>query len=115
VGDVCGSQGWSLSAHQMAQTMHAIMTPDKVLPKEILETMKKDNLAVYFGDEGGSLQFWRHGGFHPAERNNGEINTLIIHFNNGVSAGVVINSPYGAGGKGGDYGGDLIAAMKAAG
>lgn len=111
---VCGSQGWFLSAHQMAQTMRAIMTPDKILPASLVERMKTDNLAVYFGDHGDGLQSWNHGGYHPAEWNKGEINTLIIHFNNGVSAGVIINSPYGAGAAG-DYFGDLIAAVKAAG
>ncbi len=111
---VCGSQGWFLSAHQMAQTMRAIMTPDKILPASLVERMKTDNLAIYFGDHGDGLQSWNHGGYHPAEWNKGEINTLIIHFNNGVSAGVIINSPYGAGAAG-DYFGDLIAAVKAAG
>jgi hypothetical protein len=75
--------------------------------------LKKDNLAIYFGDDGGGLQSWNHGGYHPAEMNKGEINTLIIHFNNGVSAGVIINSPYGAGSPG-DFFGDLIASVKAA-
>ena len=111
----CGSQGWFLSAHQMAQAMRAIMTPDKVLTKDSLDEMKLGNLAVYFADFGDGLQAWNHGGYHPAEMNMGEINTLIIHFNNGVSVGVVINSPYGANGQGGDFYGDLIAAVKAAG
>jgi CubicO group peptidase (beta-lactamase class C family) len=114
MSDVCGPQGWSLSAHHMAQTMSAIMIPDKILPAWTLERMKKDNLAVNFGDHGNGLQSWAHGGGHPAEMNNGEINTLIIHFNNGVSAGVIINSPYGAG-VAGDFVGDLIASVKAAG
>ena len=58
--------------------------------------------------------------FHPGAAdesgpgNKGEINTLIIHFNNGVSVGVIINPPYGAGGAG-DYFADLIASIKAAG
>ncbi|MFL5511385.1 MAG: serine hydrolase domain-containing protein [Gemmatimonadales bacterium] len=115
MGAVCGSQGWSLSAHQMAQTMRAIMTPDKILPASLVDRMKKENLAVYFGDHGDGLQSWNHGGYHPAEWNNGEINTLIIHFNNGVSVGVIINSPYGSGTTGGNYFADLIASVKAAG
>jgi len=115
MGTVCGSQGWFLSAHQMAQTMKAIMTPDKILPASLVDRMKKDNLAVYFGDHGDGLQSWNHGGYHPAEMNKGEINTLIIHFNNGVSMGVIINSPYGSGTTGGNYFADLIASVKAAG
>jgi len=115
MGAVCGSQGWFLSAHQMAQAMKAIMTPGKILTPSLVDRMKKDNLAVYFGDHGGGLQSWNHGGYHPAEWNKGEINTLLIHFGNGVSAGVIVNSPYGAGGVGGDYFGDLIASVKAAG
>jgi len=114
MSDVCGASGWSLSAHHMAQTMGAIMTPDKILPAWTLERMKKDNLAVNFGDHGNGLQSWAHGGFHPAGGNKGQIHTLIIHFNNGVSAGVIINSPYGAG-VAGDFVGDLIASVKAAG
>lgn len=112
---VCGSQGWFLSAHQMAQAMSAIMTPNKILPTTLVDQMKKDNLAVYFADHGDGLQSWNHGGYHPAEWNKGEINTLIIHFNNGVSVGVIINSPYGTGSSGGDYFADLIASVKAAG
>ena len=115
MGAACGSQGWFLSARQMAQSMRAIMTPDKILPASLVDRMKKDNLAVYFGDHGDGLQSWNHGGYHPAEWNKGEINTLIIHFNNGVSAGVIINSPYGSGGAGGNYFADLIASVKAAG
>lgn len=115
MGAVCGSQGWFLSAHQLAQTMRAIMTPDKILPASLVDRMKKDNLAVYFGDHGDGLQSWNHGGYHPAEMNGGEINTLIIHFNNGVSVGVIINSPYGSGTTGGNYFADLIASVKAAG
>lgn len=111
---VCGSQGWFLSAHQMAQTMKAIMTPGKILTPSLVERMKKDNLAVYFQDHGDGLQSWDHGGYHPAEWNKGEINTLMIHFNNGVSVGVIINSPYGAG-SAGNYYSDLIQSIKAAG
>lgn len=114
MGTVCGSQGWFLSAHQMAQTMRAIMTPDKILPASLVERMKKDNLAVYFGDHGDALQSWNHGGYHPAEWNKGEINTLLVHFNNGVSVGVIVNSPYGAG-TAGNYFADLIASVKTAG
>ena len=110
---VCGSQGWFLSARQMAQTMRAIMTPDKILPASLVERMKTDNLAVYGRNDGGVVS-WNHGGYHPAEWNKGEINTLLIHFNNGVSAGVIINSPYGAGAAG-NYFADLIASVKAAG
>ncbi len=114
MSDVCGPQGWWLSARHMAQTMSAIMTPEKILPASLVERMKKENLAVNFGDHGNGLQSWAHGGGHPAEMNNGEINTLIIHFNNGVSAGVIVNSPYGAG-VAGNYLGDLLASVKAAG
>lgn len=115
MSEVCGSQGWFLSAHQMAQAMSAIMTPGKILPASTLERMKNDRLAVRFNDHGDGLQSWSHSGGHPAENNNGEINTLIYHFSNGVSVGVIVNSPYGAGGVGGNLAGDLIASVKAAG
>lgn len=112
--EVCGSQGWFLSAHEMAQAMRAIMTPDKILVGRNLDEMKAGQLAVYFGDHGNGLQSWHHGGWHPAEWNLGEINTLVVHFNNGLSAGVIINSPYGSNGQGGDFFADLVAAVQAA-
>lgn len=112
--EACGSQGWFLSAHQMAQALHAIMTPDTVLPGGILEQMKTGQLGLYFGDHGGSLQSWSHGGYHPSEWNRGEINTVLVYFNYGVSIGVIVNSPYGANGEGGDLFGDLLAAVQAA-
>lgn len=125
MSDRCGSQGWFLSAHQMAQAMHAIMTPDKILPERSLDEMKKGKppesipLAVRFADYGDGLQGWHHPGYHPAEKNKGEINTLIIHFNNGLSVGVIVNSPHGRSGQPSGYKGDsiradLVAAVKAA-
>src|SRR6185295_17090434 len=105
--------------HQMAQTMSAILTPDKILPARSLDEMKKGNLAVFFGDHGDGLQSWGHGGYHPAEWNKGEINTLIVQFNNGLSVGVIVNSPYGRSGQPAGYSGDsffadLVAAVKEA-
>lgn len=85
------------------------------LTSDFFVTAGGDNLAVYFGDHGDGLQSWNHGGYHPAEWNHGEINTLIIHFNNGVSVGVIINSRYGSGTTGGNFFADLIASVKAAG
>jgi len=79
IGDTCGSEGWFLSGHQMAQTMRAIMTPGKILPAAVLEAMQKDGLGVDHGVYGGGLEAWYHFGGHPASQNNGEINTLIIH------------------------------------
>lgn len=112
--EVCGSQGWFLSAHEMAKALQAIMTPDKILHGRILDSMKTGQLGVYFSDHGNGLQSWSHGGYHPSEWNRGEINTVLVHFNRGVSIGVIVNSPYGANGQGGDLFGDLVAAVQAA-
>jgi len=118
MSDYCGSQGWFMSARQMAAAMRAINTPGLVMPAAALTQMQGEQLGVYAsGDLGKGVSSWSHGGYHPAEWNKGEINTIIVHFSNGVSAGVIVNSPYKGAtvDAGGDLWGDLVQAALTAG
>ncbi|WP_066650536.1 MULTISPECIES: serine hydrolase domain-containing protein [Sphingomonas] len=92
--DVCGSQGWNLSSRQLATFVNALMFTDKILPQTTVEMMRDEGLGLMYFDFGGGLTAYGHGGYHPAPNNKGEVNTLILGFNNGISVGLVINSRY---------------------
>ncbi len=106
---VCGSQGWNLSAQDLATFMHALMFTNKILPQSTVDEMKAGNLGMFWRDFGNGLEGWNHGGWHPYNwpGNQGEINTLVLTLNNGLTIGVVINSNYN-----GDYMSDIIAAVR---
>ena len=104
---VCGSQGWNLSAHQLATFVHGLFQTEKIVPKSVAQQMEDGNFGMYWGDNSGGLESWSHGGYHPAESNNGEINTLAIAFNNGLSIGVIVNSKFN-----GNFFNDVVSAVK---
>ena len=55
--------------------------------------MKSENLGLWARESGG-LAYHGHGGFHPAERNRGELHTFVGAFSNGLTVGVVVNSKF---------------------
>lgn len=105
---VCGSQGWNLSSRQLATFAHALWQTDKILPQPVVDTMRAQNLSMIWYNFGDGLEAYGHGGYHPAPNNQGEINTLILGFNNGISIGAIVNSRYN-----GNIGSDIAAAIKA--
>ncbi len=92
--EVCGSQGWNLSSRQLATFANALMVSDRILPRATVETMQSEMLGLQYFDLGGGLTAFGHRGYHPGPANGGEVNTLILTFNNGVSIGLVINSRF---------------------
>jgi len=106
--EVCGSQGWNLSSRQLATFVNALMFTDKILPQATVQTMRDEGLGLMYFDFGGGLTAYGHGGYHPAPNNKGEINTLILGFNNGISIGLIINSRYN-----GNFGQDVAEAIRA--
>jgi CubicO group peptidase (beta-lactamase class C family) len=107
---VCGSQGWNLSSRDLASFMHTLTFTNKILPQQpTVDQMRAGNLGMFWGDYGNGLEGWNHRGWHPYDwgGNKGEINTLILSLNNGLTIGVVINSKYN-----GNYFNDIIAAVK---
>ena len=90
----CGSGGWFFSARQLAIFMHALTHTAKILPPETVAQMKAEQLGLHPRDHRGGLTSYSHGGFHPAERNKGELHTMIADFSNGLSVGLVVNSKF---------------------
>jgi len=94
----CGSQGWFLSAAQLATYFETLNTTDKIVLPAISSRMRTEYLG-YDGGGGfdtpdGKITYWSKPGGHPAAQNTGEINTLLMHFSNGVEVSVVINSDF---------------------
>jgi CubicO group peptidase (beta-lactamase class C family) len=90
----CPSGGWFLSARQLATVIHALNNTSKILPPETVALMKAENLGLFANDFNGGLKAHSHGGFFPAEAYKGELLSTIIAFNNGVTAGMLVNSKF---------------------
>jgi D-alanyl-D-alanine carboxypeptidase len=92
----CGSQGWFLSASQLATYFQALNTTNKVVPPAIASRMRDELLGydevAQFDTPDGKVTRWHKSGGHPAAKNAGEIKTLLMRFSNGVEVAVVINS-----------------------
>lgn len=107
---ICGSQGWNLNSRELATFMRSLMLTDRILPqKPLVNQMRTDGLGLFWSNFGGGLEAYSHGGWHPAGWNMGEVNTLIITFNNDITFGAIVNSRYN-----GNLTGDLITAMSSA-
>lgn len=93
---LCGSEGWFLSTHELAQFLRARDEPGKILPWSQIDVMH-DNLIGFVGSaeqdtDFGKVRRWWHTGFHPGSMNPGEINTLALSFSNGVHLALIVNS-----------------------
>lgn len=92
----CGSQGWFMNARTLSEYFSRLNRTDEIIPKKIAEQMR-ENLYGYtnkaeFTTKFGKVFRWWHGGFHPASMNDGEINTLVMRFSNGVQIAFIMNS-----------------------
>lgn len=90
----CGSAGWFFSARQLAVFMHALTQTSRILPAGLLQQMKTEQLGLWARSHGGELSSYSHGGFHPAAMNRGQLHTFVGTFSNGLTIGLVINSPF---------------------
>jgi CubicO group peptidase (beta-lactamase class C family) len=89
----CGSAGWFFSARQLAVFMHALTRTSKILPADIVAQMKAENLGLWARDR-DRVSWHGHGGFHPGERNRGELRTFVGAFSNGLTIALVVNSKF---------------------
>lgn len=94
----CGSQGWVLSAAQLATYFQTLNSTNTIVSPAIALRMRTellgyDNVGEFNSPDGKVTYWWKPGG-HPASNNPGEINTLLIHYSNGVEVAVVINSDF---------------------
>jgi CubicO group peptidase (beta-lactamase class C family) len=107
--EICGSQGWNLSARQLSIFAANLFFTNRILPLQVREQMKKEHLGFrFYGTLTGDVKIYGHGGYYPGKKkdgtlyNKGEMNTLIMGYSNGISLALIINSQYtGEGGLAG--------------
>lgn len=92
----CGSTGWFLSASQMSTYFQAVNFPGKIVSGPVIMQMR-NGLLGYDGTSeisapAGKVQEWFKYGGIPASMNPGEVNTLVLHFSNGIELAIIINS-----------------------
>lgn len=109
---VCGSEGWVLSAADLAKYFQALNEGYKIVPAVIPARMRAELLGydgvAKFDTKEGKITRWFKGGNHPAAQNPGEINTLLLKFSNNVELAIIINSNFT---NGVDYGSVVTDAM----
>ena len=94
------SRGWVMDSRQLAIFINGLVYSGKVVSKQIAKQMKDENLGLWPTTVDGKVVSWEHGGYFPAKKTNvawgsdGELNSLIINFPNGVSVGVIVNSQF---------------------
>jgi CubicO group peptidase (beta-lactamase class C family) len=104
---ICGAHGWFFSASQLAKYFQTLNTTNKIVPPAISSLMRSELFGYdgtgQFNTSAGTITYWFKPGGHPASSNAGEINTLLVHFSNGVEVAMVINSDFDPAGF--DFGG----------
>lgn len=94
------SRGWVLNARQLAMFMNGLIYTELVIPRTVAKQMKDEQLGLWQTNVGGKTVSYEHGGYYPGKNgtgglyNNGEMNTLVINFPNGISVGVIVNSQF---------------------
>lgn len=91
--ELAASKGWVMSAEQMAKFFRVLRYTENVLPFWLSKKMASDSLG-YFG-KGSTSEgvgcYWKNGGF-PGSENKGELNSLIIGYDNDIQVALIINS-----------------------
>ena len=95
---ICGAHGWFLSASQLGKYFQTLNTTNKIVAPALSSRMRTElfgyDWSSEFNSPDGKIASWWKTGGHPAANNLGEINTLLVHFSNGVEVAVVINSDF---------------------
>lgn len=97
-------RGWNLSAKQLATILYYLFDTEKVIPAAVQKQMTVDQLGLFTDATGvPGVTVYAHGGYYPGKDkqgnpfNNGELNSAVIRFANGVNVGVIVNSQFGPG------------------
>lgn len=97
------SRGWNMSAKELSIFVRNLLFTEKILPAKVREQMKTEGLGLFGGNLIADVAEYGHGGYYPGKNskgelwNNGELNSLILGFSNGVSVAVLVNSQLGPG------------------
>lgn len=90
---LCGSEGWFLSAADLAKYFQALNEGYKIVPAVIPARMRAELLGYDgFADPNTKVARWYKVGGFPADQNDGEINTCLVRFSNNVELALIINS-----------------------
>ncbi len=101
--ETSASRGWNMNSKQLAAFINGLLYTEKIVPKTVSDQMKKDQLGLWQSMNGTNVVDYEHGGYYPGKNdqgglyNQGEMNTLIAAFPNGVSVAVIVNSQFGPG------------------
>jgi CubicO group peptidase (beta-lactamase class C family) len=94
------SRGWVMDSRQLAIFLNGLIYSGRVVSPAAAKRMKDENLGLWPTMVGTKFVSWEHGGYYPAKQPNvawgsdGEMNSLIINFPNGISVGVIVNSQF---------------------
>jgi len=97
--------GFNMSAKQLSMFLSNLMFTERIVPGSVREQMKKERLGLYPVTHTSNLSEWGHAGLLPGKGkdkdgkifiwNQGEINTMIVAYSNGVTLSLIINSQFG--------------------
>ncbi len=107
----CGSQGWFMSSRELSKYFSALNNGFGIVTPSISDRMRQD-LIGYQGTDirdtaYGKVRWWWHSGWHPEISS--EVNTLVMHYSNGVDLALIVNSDFVPAGF--DWGGAVTNAM----
>lgn len=108
------SQGWYMTSAQLANYFGSLMYTEKLLPKATTDQMKKESIGFQpSGPTPKGLALYYHGGYYPGKGygNKGELNAMVLGYDNGVQISIIINSQYINAKYGNNYGIALHDAM----
>lgn len=90
---VAGSKGWVMSAAELAKLFRIVHHTEKILPKWLSDDMKTKLMGYdATGATSEGVDFYWKNGRYPGSQNAGELNSLIIVYNNNVQVALIINS-----------------------
>lgn len=95
------SRGWNMSARQLSKFFTTLMYTEEILPQKVVNRMRNEEFGLD-RDVLSGLFTYTHGGFFPGKengqiKNGGELGSVVINFNNGVSVAMIVNSQLGPG------------------
>ncbi|MDJ1504782.1 serine hydrolase [Xanthocytophaga agilis] len=93
---LAASQGWYMTSAQLASYFGKLMYSTQLLPSATTTQMRTENIGMFSGQTPKGLACYSHNGYYPGQGygNKGELNTIIIGYDNGIQIALIINSQY---------------------
>jgi CubicO group peptidase (beta-lactamase class C family) len=104
MSDTNAARGWNLSAKQLASLLFDLLETHRVISAKVAAQMTRDHFGLWMDDKTiPGITSYDHSGYYPGKDkdgkpfNNGEMNSYIVHFSNGIDLAVIVNSQFGPG------------------